>query len=54
MTVQSNSNNLNYLTDPTFTRLNRLFVFPFERVEENNVKKIIEILFHTIMCQTLK
>ena len=39
MTVQSNNNNLNYLLDLTFTRVNRLFVLSFERIEENNVKK---------------
>ena len=30
MTIQSN-NNLNYLTDPTLTTFNRLFVLSFER-----------------------
>ena len=39
MTVQSNNNNLNYLIDSTFTKVNRLFVLPFERIEESNVKK---------------
>ena len=39
MTVQSNNINLNYLIDPTFTRVSRLFVLFFERIEENNVKK---------------
>ena len=39
MTVQSNNINLNYLIDPTFTRVNRLFVLLFGRIEENNVKK---------------
>ena len=39
MTIQSNSNNVNYLIDPRFTTVNRLFVLPFERIEENNVKK---------------
>ena len=38
MTIQNN-NNLNYLTDPTFTNVNRLFVLSFERIEGNNVKK---------------
>ena len=38
MTVQSNHNNLNYLFDPTFTKVNRLFVWSFERIEEDNVK----------------
>ena len=27
MTIQSNNNNLNCLIDPTFTNVNRLFVF---------------------------
>ena len=31
MTVQSQNNNLNYLTDPTFTNVNRLFVLSFPR-----------------------
>ena len=39
MTIQSNNNNLNYLIDPTFTKVNRLFVLSFKRIEENNVKK---------------
>ena len=39
MTIQNNNNNLNYLIDPTFTNVNRLFVLSFERIEENNVKK---------------
>ena len=39
MSSQSNNNNLNYLIDPTFTRVNRLFVLAFERIEENIVKK---------------
>ena len=30
-TVQSNNNNLNYLVDPTFTNVNRLFVLSFAR-----------------------
>ena len=39
MTIQNNNNNLNYLIDPTFTNVNRLFVLSFERIEDNNVKK---------------
>ena len=39
MTVQSN-NNLNYLTDPTFTNVNRLFVLSIQRIAgENNTTK---------------
>ena len=39
MTIHNNNNNLNYLIDPTFTNVNRLFVLSFERIEEDNVKK---------------
>ena len=39
MSIQSNTNNLNYLIDPTFTKANRLFVLSFERTEKNNFKK---------------
>ena len=31
MTVQPQNNNLNYLIDPTFMNVNRLFVLPFPR-----------------------
>ena len=36
MTIQSNNNNLNYLTDPTFTKVNRLFVLSFTRHAEGD------------------
>ena len=40
MTVQNNNNNLNYLIDPTFNNVNRLFVLSFQRiVAENNATK---------------
>ena len=39
MTIQPQNNNLNYLIDPTFTNVNRLFVLSFERIEEDNIKK---------------
>ena len=39
MSVQSNNNNLNYLIDPKFTNVNRLFVLSFERIEEDNIKQ---------------
>ena len=39
MTIQPQINNLNYLIDPTFTKVNRLFVLSFERIKEDNVKK---------------
>ena len=50
MTAQSNNNNLNYLIDPTLTRVNRLFVLSFERIEENNVKKDHRDFFFTLLC----
>ena len=54
MSVQSNNNNLNYLIDPSFTNVNRLFVLSFERIEEGNIKKTTEILFHIIMFRKFK
>ena len=30
---------MNYLIAPTFTKVSRLFLLSFERIEENNVKK---------------
>ena len=39
MTIQPQNNNLNYLIDPTFTKVNKLFVLSFEKLNENNVKK---------------
>ena len=32
MTIQPQNNNLNYLIDPTFTNVNRLFVLSFKRI----------------------
>ena len=34
MTNQTETNNLNYLIDPTFTKINTLFVLLFENEEE--------------------
>ena len=39
MTIQSNNNSLNCSIDPTFTKVNRLFVLSFERINENDVRK---------------
>ena len=39
MTIQPQNNNLNYLIDPIFIKVNRLFVLSFERIRENNAKK---------------
>ena len=36
MTIQPQNNNLNYLTDPTFTKVNRLFVLSFVRNSEGD------------------
>ena len=36
MTVQPQNNNLNYLIDPTFTNVNRLFVLSFRRIAGEN------------------
>ena len=36
MTVQPQNNNLNYLIDPTFTNINRLFVLSFPRNNNND------------------
>ena len=33
MTVQPKNNSLNYLIDPTFTNVNRLFVLLFTRAD---------------------
>ena len=34
MTNQTKTNHLNYLIDPTFTKVNRLFVLSFENEED--------------------
>ena len=34
MPNQTKNNNLNYLIDPTFTNVNRLFVLPFENEDD--------------------
>ena len=40
MTVQPQNNKLNYLIDPKFTNVNRLFVLSFQRIAgENNTTK---------------
>ena len=40
MSIQPQNNNLNYLIDPTFTKVNRLFVLSFPR--NNNTDSIIQ------------
>ena len=36
MSIQPQNNNLNYLIDPTFTNVDRLFVLPFSRTNTCN------------------
>ena len=36
ITIQPQNNNLNYLIDPKFTNVNRLFVFSFQRIAGEN------------------
>ena len=55
MTIQNNKNNLNYLIDPPFTKVNRLSVLSFARVVKKIIQqRIIEILFQIITYQMLK
>ena len=50
MTIQPQNNNLNYLIDPAFTNVDRLFVLSFPR--NNNM--IADTLIQIIIYQTLK
>ena len=54
VTIQSNNDNLNYLINPTFTNVNRLFVLSFERIEENNIKKDCKDSFSHYYVHKLK
>ena len=55
MAIQSNNNNLNYLTDPTFTNFNRLFILLFQRTAgENNTAKDHRDSYFRLLCKTLK
>ena len=49
MTIQSNNNNLNYLIDPTFTNVIRLFVLSFQRIEEDDIKRL-QRFFFALLC----
>ena len=40
ITVQPKNNNLNYLIDPTFTNLNKLFVLPFTRTDIHDYRNV--------------
>ena len=50
MTIQPQNNNLNYLIDPTFTNVNRLF----DRHSLFDRHYLIDTLFQIIMYQKLK
>ena len=45
MTIQSQNNNLNYLIDPTFINVNRLFVLSFSRNNNTDGR-----FFFTLLC----
>ena len=47
MTNRTQNNNFNYLIDPTFTKVNKLFVLSFENENDRN-------LFQSIMYQMSK
>ena len=40
MTVQPKNKNLNYLIDPTFTNVNRLFALPFTRSNMHDYRNV--------------
>ena len=44
MTTQDKTNNLNYLIDPTFNIVNRLFVFSFE-----NESYLFQSIIHKVL-----
>ena len=50
MTIQPQNNNINHLTDPTFTNVNRLCVLSFQRIAgENNTTKDYKDSFSQIL-----
>ena len=40
MTIQPKNNNLNYLIDPTFTNVNRLFLLPFTITDTRDYRNV--------------
>ena len=46
MTIQPQNNNLNYSIDPTFTKVNRLFVLSFT----NKIMQVITETIFTLLC----
>ena len=53
MSNQTKNKNLNYLIDPTFTTVNRLFVLSFE-IEHGRILEDDRIYVQSIIQQTLK
>ena len=53
-TVKWNKYRSQMSVNPTFTKLNRLFVLSFERIEENNVEKYHRDSFSRYYVKTLK
>ena len=49
MTNQTKNNNLNYLIDPTFTKVNRLFVLSFEN--ENNKTSFLKYYIQNVQIK---
>ena len=45
MTIQPQNNNLNYLIDPTFTNVNRLFVLSFSRNNNSDNRFFFRLLY---------
>ena len=54
MTIQPQDNNLNYLIDQHLLKSTGYLFFQLKELKKIMLKKIIEILFHAIMYQTLK
>ena len=50
MSIQPQNNNLNYLIDPTFTDVYRLFVLSFQEI----IILIVDILFQITMYPKLQ
>ena len=46
MTIQPKNRNLNYLIDPTFSNVNRLFVLSFPRNNNTDSRYSIQIIMH--------
>ena len=59
MSNQSQNNNLNYLIDPTFSKVNRLYVLPFENEDDRTffrkyITSIVEIKDYNVVINGKK